>query len=656
MKLLLHSIRKSVQIGILVCLLGAVGATSVSAVTAGEWKAGNIIDDAVFYNNGAMDVPEIQAFLESKVPVCDRSGSKPSGQGGSRAEYGTSRGYPPPYVCVKDYYENPSNRRNNLDGSSVPGALSAAQIIKRASDEHGINPRTLLVLLQKEQTLITDDWPWSNQYRSATGFGCPDTAPCDTQYYGFYNQVMNAARQFRRYTTYPNDYRYKPYQNNYIQYNPNAGCGGTNVYVENRATAALYNYTPYQPNASSLNNLYGAGDNCGAYGNRNFWRMFNDWFGSTRNSLPYAWTYAGQEAFVDTNRTQAFSSNPTVQPGGRVYVRVTARNSGNQTWSQTNVRLGTSRSNDRSSQFADTGWLSATRPGRLLETSVGPGQTGTFEFSMKAPTTTGTYYEYFNVLVEGREWLNDPGLFFKVNVVNSTGASSGLNGLLSSGASLQPNQYILSPDKQSVLVLQGDGNLVLLQNFKQIWSTQTAGSGANRLNMQTDGNLVLYKGVQPIWESGTSGNTGARLALQADGNLVLYSGSSQPLWATYTVHRPDLLSYVNQSLWGGGIIYPGQELTTANRKYKFLLQEDGNFVLYSPSKALWSTATDGRSIRYAALQADGNLVLYDSSNRPIWYSRTDGNPNAQLIIQEDGNLVIYDTSSRARWYTATAGQ
>jgi hypothetical protein len=70
--------------------------------------------------------------------------------------------------------------------------------------------------------------------------------------------------------------------NNYIQYNPNASCGGSNVYIQNQATAGLYNYTPYQPNASAINNLYGSGDSCGAYGNRNFWRMYNDWFGSTQ--------------------------------------------------------------------------------------------------------------------------------------------------------------------------------------------------------------------------------------------------------------------------------------------------------------------------------------------------------------------------------------
>ena len=54
------------------------------------------------------------------------------------------------------------------------------------------------------------------------------------------------------------------------------------MYIRNQATAALYIYTPYRPNQGALNNLYGTGDSCSSYGNRNFWRMFTDWFGSTK--------------------------------------------------------------------------------------------------------------------------------------------------------------------------------------------------------------------------------------------------------------------------------------------------------------------------------------------------------------------------------------
>ncbi len=137
------------------------------------------------------------------------------------------------------------------------------------------------MLLEKEQGLVTDDFPGSGQYRSATGYGCPDTAVCDSQYYGFFNQVYNAALQFKRYAASPTSWNHVAGRVNAVRYSPNAACGSSNVFIQNQATAGLYNYTPYQPNAAALANLYGTGDGCSSYGNRNFWRIYTDWFGST---------------------------------------------------------------------------------------------------------------------------------------------------------------------------------------------------------------------------------------------------------------------------------------------------------------------------------------------------------------------------------------
>ena len=82
---------------------------------------------------------------------------------------------------------------------------------------------------------------------------------------------------------FPNSYNYVAKRNNYIYWNPNYSCGNSSVYIENQATAALYIYTTYRPNQAALNNLYGSGDGCSSYGNRNFWRIFTDWFGSTQS-------------------------------------------------------------------------------------------------------------------------------------------------------------------------------------------------------------------------------------------------------------------------------------------------------------------------------------------------------------------------------------
>lgn len=249
---------------------------TAQAVSPGDWKPGRIIDDAVFFNKDAMSPGQIQDFLNAKIPNCNRWRST------------TNTANQPPYTCLKEYQENITTKENNIgrfnsNGTpyQVPGGKSAAQIIWEVGQQYGINPQVLIVMLQKEQSLITDDWPWLVQYQKAMGYACPDTAPCDAQYYGFYNQVSSAAWQMKRYIAYPNSFNFKAGVTRNILWSPNTSCGSSPVFIENAATAALYNYTPYQPNAAAVNNLYGTGDGCSAYGNRNFWRMFNDWFGSS---------------------------------------------------------------------------------------------------------------------------------------------------------------------------------------------------------------------------------------------------------------------------------------------------------------------------------------------------------------------------------------
>ncbi len=274
-------------IGIVFSLAGLLVATidppKAAAVVGSDFEAGRIIDDGVFFNSGTMNTGDIQNFLNAKVPTCDTNGAQMYNSSITRAQYGASKGYPAPYTCLRDYSQAvPNVAGDAYCGGIGGGTKSAADIIFNVSRACGINPQVLLVLLQKEQSLVSDDWPWAQQYRIATGYGCPDTAACDSAYYGYFNQVYNAGRQFKKYIQQPGSFNFAVGRTSHVGYNPNAACGGTNVTIQTQATAALYNYTPYQPNPSALNNLYGTGDACGAYGNRNFWRMFNDWFGSTK--------------------------------------------------------------------------------------------------------------------------------------------------------------------------------------------------------------------------------------------------------------------------------------------------------------------------------------------------------------------------------------
>ena len=96
----------------------------------------------------------------------------------------------------------------------------------------------------------------------------------------------------------------------------------------------------------------------------------------------------------------------------------------------------------------------------------------------------------------------------------------------------------------------------------------------------------------------------------------------------------------------------GQEWVTSSN-YKFIFQQDGNLVLYSPQgKAIWATGTDNTSTDSFVVQADGNVVLYNG-NKAVWATDTAGNPGAYFAIQGDGNLVVYSSVGKALSSTGT---
>lgn len=291
-----------------ILLVSLFAGSTAHAATKSDWIAGNIITDANFTDKNAMSVNDIQAFLDAKIGTCDIWGTGQAVEYGTtltRAQYAASRGWAgPPYTCLNKYYEVPKTEpssslpaSNYSNPDSIPsGAKSAAWIIKDAAERYNISPKVLLVKIATESAgpLTSDNWPLFSQYRYAMGSHCPDSGPggsanCDSSYAGFSIQIYSAAELLRWYLDNMDQswWSYKkPYQTNSILWNVvQRGCGAGDVYIQNKATAALYTYTPYQPNNAALDNMYGTGDNCSAYGNRNFWRVFTDWFGSTRQQL-----------------------------------------------------------------------------------------------------------------------------------------------------------------------------------------------------------------------------------------------------------------------------------------------------------------------------------------------------------------------------------
>lgn len=138
---------------------------------------------------------------------------------------------------------------------------TTAELIFEASQNYQINPRVLLVLLQKEQGLIENSAPTQYNFDWATGYArcdaCDQNDPSIAKFKGLFKQIDSAAASFRYFLDNPPEvWLKKPGLLYSIDSIP--------VIPANRATALLYTYTPH------------------FRGNYNFWRVWQRWFGKAQ--------------------------------------------------------------------------------------------------------------------------------------------------------------------------------------------------------------------------------------------------------------------------------------------------------------------------------------------------------------------------------------
>ncbi len=237
-----------------------------TAETSGSgFDPGNIVSDQVFYNSTSMTADQLRIFIRAEGEGCTG-----------------------PY-CLKNLSVTTTDQPADAYCDAYQGAANedAAAVVSKVSTACGVNPQVMLVTLQKESALLNRADPSASTYDAAWGWHCPDTGPggsanCDPEHAGFFNQGYGMAKQWSRYRVDPGQYNYRAGQTVDILWNvAESECGSAPVAIKNQATAALYNYTPYQPNTAALAAYPGVGDRCSAYGNRNFFYLFRKYFGST---------------------------------------------------------------------------------------------------------------------------------------------------------------------------------------------------------------------------------------------------------------------------------------------------------------------------------------------------------------------------------------
>lgn len=324
---------------------------------------GNLISDAEFTNRTTLDATGVQLFLNTR--------------GGTRL------------------------RTFSEDGRS------AAQIIADASRSNDINPFVILATIQKEESLVDSNTNFDYRINWAMGFGiCDSCSPDDAnvqKYRGFTKQIDNAAWQLKH------NYSYWAANGSDWTVGRTMIIDDLAVRFANRATSALYRYTPH------------------LHGNENFYRLYNQY-----KAFHYVSKYskegkiaeklskvgAGKTAVSKTtvNKTgqtgqpaQTYNAQfvqstmpQTLRAGRQLTVYIYLKNTGTTAWKSTGanpVYVGNSDPRDRSSVLTggNVRW-------RMSKTSVAPGKVGVFSARITAPGA-GSYSEKFQAVAEGATWF-----------------------------------------------------------------------------------------------------------------------------------------------------------------------------------------------------------------------------------------------------------
>jgi Protein kinase domain len=230
----------------------------------------------------------------------------------------------------------------------------------------------------------------------------------------------------------------------------------------------------------------------------------------------------------------------------------------------------------------------------------------------------------------------------------SNAPPTGRAGILAAGQVLAADQRLISPDDKYILLMQGDGNLIVFNPLGMgVWSSESYPHPGSYLQMQRDGNLVVYgSGHTAIFSSNTGGHPGSDAEIGNDGSLAVYSPAHTVLWSS---------GPVRSALHAGETLSQHQTLVSPDGSHLVVMQANGDLVLFGPDHvARWSSNTAGHPGADLEMAADGNLILYGPDRAVLWTSNTAGHPGADLEMRDDGNLVVYGPDRAVLWASNTA--
>ncbi|MFI0409468.1 ricin-type beta-trefoil lectin domain protein [Actinomadura sp. 3N508] len=185
------------------------------------------------------------------------------------------------------------------------------------------------------------------------------------------------------------------------------------------------------------------------------------------------------------------------------------------------------------------------------------------------------------------------------------------------------------------------------ENRLQIWKKDQiddllALETGDTFHFHTDGNLVIWDGGKAVWSSGTAGHPGARLECGEDGGLTIFDSDGTRLWQSGT--GPVMYAATGTRLPGWHVYGRSMCTSAGPRTSVFFLGTTFH------SSDGWQSITPPRDA-VGGFERDGALTIRENgTGKLLWTTGTGGHPSARLVC-EPGHAAIYDGTTKL-WDTA----
>ena len=306
-----------------------------------------------------------------------------------------------------------------------------------------------------------------------------------------------------------------------------------------------------------------------------------------------------------------------------------------------------------------TGWPRYNRVAIQPSQYVGPNQVSWFQFGVKAPQTPGTYDLYIRPLIEGAQWMEDYGIFWRITVpsTSAVGAPAKL-GCTASPASVvagstQTSTITVSVQDANGLTTTDSGRSITLSQAGATGSLDGGTAGASSTKNTSSGTATFSLTQPSSSTTGTDQLSASTALLPGCFTNVSFTTAGAPSSVGVTLSQSDFPSgsphtgTVTATLKDAN----GATATAQSNQTVTFSVDNGGICSVSPTSSMISAGSSSTTATLTTTGAPGSCTVTASVPGLVSGSATAtvsaSGPAAKLVITGNTCSNTATTSSSA---------